>query len=137
MEPTNIFIILFGIAILVLDVMITGIMMLFPFGVGLIVFGTLSAFTSFEISAVVSAVVTIALFIWAYYFSRSKELKSHVVLDIIGKKGKIINKTKDGDFYIAKIGTEEWLADSEDKLAVGDSVRVERIDGVKAIVKKN
>lgn len=135
-QLTYFFLIFLGLVLIIVDVAVTGVTMLFPFGIGLLVFGVAVFYVDFWIAVVLSIVVTILSFVWAYYFSRSSDIQKHIVLDVIGKKGKIINKTKDGDHYVAVIGTEDWLADSEEQLKVGDKVFVEKIEGVKVIVKK-
>ena len=133
------FLILLGIAIVVLDLFT--ILFLAPIGAALIVWGILQLLgVSFIISGVFSTVVlVIGYYLYVRFAQSVKQTSEFGAAALVGKEGIIHDMQEDGSF-IVEVDFELWVAipakgfeDHEWK--VGERVIVEKVEGVKLIVK--
>lgn len=133
------FLILFGIAIIVLDLFT--ILFLAPIGAALIVWGILQLLgVSFIISGIFSTLVlVIGYYLYVRFAQSVKQTSEFGAAALVGKEG-IIHDIQGSDSFIVEVDFELWVAvpakgfeDYEWKL--GDKVVVEKVDGVKLIVR--
>jgi membrane protein implicated in regulation of membrane protease activity len=126
-----------GLIIILVDIFLTGVF--YPLGIGFIFLSMLLYIgVEWTLSVSLSAVFTILLY-WVSikYLSRGKITKGDVSLSMIlglNKTGKVKKKIEEG-LYIIDVSGEDWLADSDDKLANGDIVDIGTI-GVRLKVRK-
>ncbi len=111
---------------------------MFAVGVG---FLSLSVMTYFSVPWVVQAVVFVVVvsvvIALAYRFARREEGPPpdyFTPLSLKGKTGKVVAVGKGG--YIVKVDGEEWRAESDEPLTVGDEVVVLDVVGVRLKVQK-
>ena len=133
------FMILFGIAIVILDLFT--ILFLAPIGAALIVWGILQLLgISFIISGIFSTLVlVIGYYLYVRFAQSVKQTSEFGAAALVGKEGIIHDIQEDGSF-IVEVDFELWVAipakgfeDHEWK--VGERVIVEKVEGVKLIVK--
>lgn len=119
--------------------------MIFWLGIAAVIVCLLSLFIHSVFAQMAIFVVLSALFLFLTrpfvekFVTKSDERVVTNAFSIIGKEGKVTKSmdpvTKLGQ---VKIGTEAWTAKTEDDslLQEGDIVKIDAIDGVKAIVSK-
>lgn len=133
------FLILFGIAIIVLDLFT--VLFLTPIGLALITWGVLMLLrVSAIISGVISILVLIAGYYWYVKFAQSvKQGQDFGSIALIGKEGIVQEIQKDGSLLV-EVDFDMWVAIptkgyEDHPFKVGDHVIVDAIDGVKLLVK--
>ncbi len=110
---------------------------LFAFGIG---FFTLAALTYFGVNFLIQIlafafVVSITIFV-AYKFTKrtTANSKDFSPFSLVGKEGKVV--LVEGDKVIVRVEGEDWLAESEEILSVGDRIVVLEVLGNKVKVKR-
>ena len=128
----------------VVEIMTVGFM-IFWLGVAALLACIVSLFTSNLVIQTAVFVITSAMlllltrpFVEKFITKKETNVKTNAY-SIIGKEAKV-TKTFDEDSKIGqiKVGSEKWTAKSQNDevLNEGDTVKIEAIDGVKAIVSK-
>lgn len=111
------------------------------FAIGAVVAFIISVFTdSILVQLLVFVVVSIvALFITLPLVRKIKN-KSKTIptnLDrVIGKKAEVVKEIKPNHYGEVKVFDNVWTATSDDSFQIGDKVIVDKIDGVKLVVRK-
>lgn len=128
----------------VVEIMTVGFM-IFWLGVAALIACLVSLFTENLIIQMAVFVVASALlllltrpFVEKFITKKEPTVKTNAY-SIIGKEAKVTKSfNEDSKMGQIKVGSEKWTAKSKDDeiLSEGDTVRVEAIDGVKAIVTK-
>lgn len=136
-EFWSIIFLIVGLLLMILEMGIPTNFYLFAFGVGFI---GLSAMTFFGINMLIQVfvftIIVIATISIAQIFTKktTRGSKDFSPYDLIGKRGKVVRI--ENDKVIVKVEGEEWLAESDEILKIGDKVIVSGIKGVKVIVFK-
>jgi len=130
------FILIVGVAVLILDIFITGGLFL-PFGLSFIFTGVLAFFTTdiFYLSA--SFVFFLALF-YGLLFLYNKMMKNPQLYE--NKEGIVQDSLGDNRYVVifptGFRGETVWEVYSEDKLKAGDKIRIKDINGNVLIVER-
>jgi membrane protein implicated in regulation of membrane protease activity len=138
MDPFPIFLLILGLLIILLDMMVTAFIT--PIGVTFAVLGILLGFGwNFTESFVVSLIFGVLAYILVGRYIRkdvvdigAKEKK--YTFELVGKKGRVVKVAE--DHYLVELEGDRCIALSRDRLEVGDTVEVVKVDGVKLIVRK-
>ncbi|NPA80968.1 MAG: NfeD family protein [Thermotogae bacterium] len=112
---------------------------LFAIGSGFLSLSVMTYFgVPWPIQVVVFIVVVATIIAIAYRFSNRDEgppPTAFTPLSLKGRRGRVVAKTEDGA-YIVKVDGEEWRAESDEPLSVGDEVVVIDVVGVRLKVIK-
>ncbi len=127
-----------GFLVIILDMMVTAFIT--PIGVAFIVLGLLMGFgvgftESFTV-ALIAAIVT--YLIVARYIKRDvKDAgEGKYTFELRGKRGRVVEIGR--EHYLVELEGDRWIAlpEGNEKLNIGDTVEVLRVDGVKLVVRK-
>ncbi|BAD85506.1 hypothetical membrane protein, conserved [Thermococcus kodakarensis KOD1] len=138
MDPFPIFLLILGLLIILLDMMVTAFIT--PIGVTFAVLGILLGFGwNFTESFVVALIFGVLAYILVGRYIRKDvvdigEKEKKYTFELVGKRGRVVKVAE--DHYLVELEGDNWIALSDDKLEVGDTVEVVKVDGVKLIVKK-
>jgi membrane protein implicated in regulation of membrane protease activity len=138
MDSLPIFLLILGLLIILLDMMVTAFIT--PIGVTFAVLGILLGFGwNFTESFVVSLIFGVLAYILVGRYVRKDVVDIGVkekkyTFELVGKKGKVVKVAE--DHYLVELEGDRWIALSKDRLEVGDTVEVVKVDGVKLIVRK-
>ncbi len=127
-----------GFLVIILDMMVAAFIT--PMGVAFIVLGLLMGFgvgftESFTV-ALIAAVVT--YLVVARYIKRdvTDAGEGKYTFELRGKRGRVVEIGR--EHYLVELEGDRWIAlpEGNEKLNIGDTVEVIRVDGVKLIVRK-
>ncbi|NJF25672.1 NfeD family protein [Thermococcus sp. Bubb.Bath] len=127
-----------GLLIILLDMMVTAFTT--PIGVTFAVLGILLGFGwGFTESFVVALIFGVLAYILVGRYIRKDvedlgEKEKKYTFDPVGKRGRVVKVAE--DHYLVELEGDKWIALSDEKLEVGDTVEVVKVDGVKLIVRK-
>lgn len=136
--PLPDFLLILGLLIILLDMMVTAFIT--PIGVTFAVLGILLGFGwNFTESFVVALIFGVLAYILVGRYIRKDvvdigEKEKKYTFELVGKRGRVVKVAE--DHYLVELEGDNWIALSDDKLEVGDTVEVVKVDGVKLIVKK-
>ena len=140
MDPLPISLLILGLLIIVLDMMVTAFIT--PIGVTFATLGILLGFgLGFMESFVLSLIAAVlAYFVVGRYIRRDVQdigaRERKYTFELRGKRGKVVEIGK--EHYLVELEGDRWIAlpEGNEKLNIGDTVEVIRVDGVKLIVRK-
>jgi len=136
MDGLPIFLLILGLLIIVFDMMVTAFIT--PIGIAFAVLGLLLGFGwNFMESFVVSLVGAVVSYmvIGRYIKKDVQDMgKQKYTFELKGKRGKVVEVGK--EHYLVELEGDKWIALSEERLKIEDTVEVIDVDGVKLIVRK-
>lgn len=136
MDGLPIFLLILGLLIIVFDMMVTAFIT--PIGIAFAVLGLLLGFGwNFMESFVVSLVAAVVSYmvIGRYIKKDVQDMgKQKYTFELKGKRGKVVEVGK--EHYLVELEGDKWIALSEERLKIEDTVEVIDVDGVKLIVRK-
>ena len=134
--------IIIGIILLIIEAITVSFVSIFfaigCFIAGLASFITPSWGTQIVIMCIVSGIgVAFGRNVLQKYFEVNKEIKPSTIDALIGKTGVVVKKINSDESGLVKLNGEVWSATSVNSIEIPEDVNVvvERIDGVKLIVK--
>ncbi|ASJ03790.1 Nodulation efficiency protein D-like protein (nefD) [Thermococcus profundus] len=138
METLALSLLILGLLIILLDMMVTAFIT--PIGVAFATLGLLLGFgLNFTESFVLSLIAAVVAYILIGRYIRKDvedlgEKEKKYTFDPVGKMGRVVKAGE--DHYLVELEGDRWIAISDEKLEVGDTVEVVNVDGVKLIVRK-
>ena len=126
---------LLGIVLLIFELFFTTFL-IFPIGIGLILFDVLYGFTGLYVALFFAIGVPILLYYYIFSTSKSNSLSLGFKMPhhIEGEKGTVLKVLEDG--YIVEVNGQQWRAISKQKLNKGDKVVVDKLESITAVVRK-
>jgi len=132
-----IFFLLLGAFLMFLEFVLPANFVLFAFGLGFLAMAGLTYLKAHLLIQVLAFAIVVSMTVFlAYKFSkRSTEgVKDFSPLSVVGKEGKVV--LIEGDKLIVRVDGEDWLAEGEGDLKLGDVVVVLEVLGNKLRVKR-
>jgi membrane protein implicated in regulation of membrane protease activity len=132
-----IFFLIIGAVCIFLELYLPTNFELFAIGLG---FFTLAGLTYLRVNFLIQVlafvfVVSLTIFLVRKFSMRKMEgSKDFTPISVVGKEGRVI--LVEGDKVVVRVEGEDWLAESEDELKVGDKVVVLEVLGNKIRIKR-